>query len=213
MSDLISTIKSGPLQDVQNLIWRDPAAVHQVDENGAGTIATALYYGKPEIVRLLILAGAPISFQLACALGDLDLAERLFTADPALLNAFSADGYPALGLAAFFGRLEIAEWLISLGADVNLASTNNMRVAPLHAAVASQNVAIARLLLAHGADVNQPQQDAYTPLHAAAANGQVEMVEMLLGAGADRSARLANGQTPADLAADAGHTAVTALLA
>ena len=45
---------------------------------------------------------------------------------------------------------------------------------PLHSAVANRNVAIARMLVEHGADVNAAQQDDFTPLMEAAQNGDLE---------------------------------------
>jgi len=213
MNDLFLLIKAGDVEAVRNLVSADPTLLEQQDHNGASVIAAALYYGKQEMASFLAENGAPINFQVACALGDQDLARRLLYEDPSLLNSFSPDGYPALGLAAFFGQIEVTRWLISLGADVNLSSGNTMRVAPLHAATACQSLAIARQLLEHGANVNQTQQDEYTPLHAAAANGQIEMVQLLLDFGANRYAHLTDGRTPADLASEIENASLKAMLA
>lgn len=62
------------------------------------------------------------------------------------------------------------------------------------------NIALARLLLAHGATVNLADEQGATPLHAAAASGNVELVTLLLDKGADIHAT-ASGWTPLHTAA------------
>ena len=47
---------------------------------------------------------------------------------------------------------------------------------PLHQAVLDGNMAAARLLIRHGADVNKLDEDTWTPLHAACAEGHTEIV-------------------------------------
>jgi hypothetical protein len=58
---------------------------------------------------------------------------------------------------------------------------------------------LARLLLAHKADVNIRASDGGTPLHWAAERGNRAMVELLLTSGADVSAKNNKGQTPLDV--------------
>jgi ankyrin repeat protein len=127
-------------------------------------------------------------------------------------NAFTADGFTPLGLAAFFGQADAARTLLDHDADPNIASQNAMRVAPLHSAVAAQRLDISAELLRRGADVNAVQADDFTPLHEAAQNGQVAMIELLLAHGADLTARKSDGQTPLDVAEAHGQAAAAALL-
>ena len=75
---------------------------------------------------------------------------------------------------------------------------------PLHRAVACGHVDAARLLIAHGADVNALGRDAETPLHLAAMDGSAAMVTLLLEAGATPGRAAVNGLTPLHLVAMRG---------
>jgi ankyrin repeat protein len=153
----------------------------------------------------VLLAGREADFYEACALGYRDRAAALLHADAKLADSFSADGFPALGLAVFFGHAELAEMLVEAGADVNLPSRNAFHVYPLHSAVASGNVALVELLLRYGAKADPEEFLGATPLHSAAAGGNRKMVQKLLAAGADRNRKTNDGKTAADLARQHGH--------
>jgi len=57
-------------------------------------------------------------------------------------------------------------------------------------------VADVRARIAHGADVNEADEQGYTPLHAAAFHGETEIARVLLEAGAKASPADADGRTP-----------------
>jgi ankyrin repeat protein len=158
-----------------------------------------------EAVSVLLEADPGLDIFEAAAMGRTDVLRAELDRNPGLAVAFAPDGFTALGLACFFGHREAVKLLLDRGAQVNDASRNRMRVAPLHSALAGSDSAIADLLLAAGADVNAVQADGYTPLHEAAQNGDHAMVERLVGAGADPQARLDDGSTPAASARRAGH--------
>ena len=206
MSEWTDAIKAGDAARVAALCDENPALVRMV-ENNVTPLLLAIYHGKPEIARLLVERGAPVSFGEACALGDEERVRKLLAADPSLLRSRSADGFPGLGLAIFFGHGELARWLIEQGADVNAPAENAQRVAPLHAAAAVRDRETMRLLLERGADPNARQQMDYTPLHGAASRGDIEMGELLLAHGARRDAHASDGMTPADVARKYGHPA------
>lgn len=199
MSELTDAIKAGDAERVGALVDGD-ATLLGVLENDITPLLLAIYYGKRDIAALLVERGAPISFGEACALGDTARVKEMLEADPSLLWSRSADGFPVLGLAIFFGHGELARWLIDQGADVNAAATNTMRVAPVHAAVAMRDQETMRVLLERGADPNARQQVDYTPLHDAAGRGDIEMAKLLLAHGAQRDAVASDGMTPAALA-------------
>jgi hypothetical protein len=86
------------------------------------------------------------------------------------------------------GRIEI---LLELGADVNHGEGENAHGTPLHSAAGSYRVAIANLLLYHGARVDALNRERQTPLSYAlqrCSNAQIEdmaaLAELLLAAGA-----------------------------
>jgi ankyrin repeat protein len=113
---------------------------------------------------------------------------ELLDEDPSLANALADDGFQPLGLASFFGHADSARLLVELGAEVNSASRNAMKVMPLHSAAAAQDPVvryeIAKLLLEAGADPNARQQDEYTPLMAADQHGDERLRELLVEHGA-----------------------------
>lgn len=203
MSEFLDAVKSGDLVRMGQLLDANATLLGE-SENGVSSVLLALYHGKPEAARLLIGRGAPLSFHDACAAGVNDRAMKMLSGDPSLRDQFSNDGYPPLGLAIFFGNRELAKMLIDRGADVNAASNNAQRVAPLHAAAAVCDHEIIRLLLERGADPNARQQEDFTPLHTAASRGDVEMAKLLLKHGAKRDARTVEGTGVADIARQRG---------
>ncbi len=172
-------------------------------------VLTALYHNKRDEARKLA-EGAALTIWEAAAMGRDDRVAQLLDQDPALANAWSPDGYPPAGLAAFFAGPSTVRLLLDRGAAVGAAARNAMQVQPLHAAVASRNAETVALLLERGADVDARQQVGYTPLMAAAAAGRQDLVDVLLRHGADPARRNDEGKTAADIARDHGHADVAA---
>jgi len=199
MSELSDAIKAGDAARVSALLDAD-AALLSAAENGVTPLLLAIYHGKPDIARLLVDRGAPVSFGEACALGDEPRVKELLAADPNVLNTRTPDGFLPMPMAIFFGHGALARWLIEQGADVHAPAENPQRVAPVHAAAAACDRDTMRALLERGADPNARQQLDYTPLHGAASRGDVEMAKLLLAHGAVRDAKAGDGMTPADVA-------------
>jgi ankyrin repeat protein len=177
--EFLNAIKAGDLPRVNTLLEQQP------DLHGSSAVSMAMYHGKPDIARALIDYGAPLDLFDACCAG---VEERVRELVPQLgPNAMSPDGFPALGLACFFGHEAIARYLLDEGADPNLVATNSFQVRPIHAATARRSEPIVRLLLERGADPNTRQQHGYTPLMAAQQNNDTAIIELLLQHGADPS--------------------------
>jgi len=161
----------------------------------------ALYEGDLERARQALPTDGELTVFEAAAFGRVDRLREILRSDPAAKSAVSDDGFTALHLAVFAGQEETARALIEHGADVNVCSTGAIaKVPPLGTAAFVRSVALARLLLDAGADVNGREAEGFTALHAAAANGDTELVRELLARGADPTVRTEGGQTPADLA-------------
>jgi len=214
--ELFAAIKAGNAVKVKELIAAHPALVNAQDETGVPAILMAKYCGQSAIVDFLLASGAELNIFAAAATNQLDRVAALCEADTSLVNAYSSDGFPVLGLAAFFGHLEVVEFLLAQGADPNAAARNPMRVTSLHAAVAHHQadaaLAIAERLLTHGANANAAQQSGWMPLHEASARGQDRLVTLLLSHGAEINARNDDGKTPLSLAIEKGHSATAELL-
>jgi uncharacterized protein len=205
--ELFDAIRENNAAEVARLLDADPSLLG-ARQNGITPILFAVYNGHSELAQLFLDRGAALTFSEACALGRAEIATQMLDANPALLDSYSDDGFPAIGLTVFFRQPELARMLIERGADVNTAARNAFRVAPVHAAAAVRDAAIMQLLIEHGADVNARQQMGYTALHTAAQHGDHVMLDLLLAAGADPRAAGDDGKTPADLAAAHGHTAI-----
>jgi ankyrin repeat protein len=175
-------------------------------------ILTALYNRQPEAAATLAAGTAHLSLFEAAALGRADVLGRLLARDPSAANAFTVDGHTALGLASFFGRPGCVRILLDHGADPQVASRNEMRVQPLHAAVAGRSREIVELLLARGVDVNARQQVGYTALMGAASAGREDIIDLLIGHGADPAVAADDGLTAAAVARQHGHEGAAAKL-
>ena len=174
-------------------------------------VLTALYQQKREEAERLA-AQADLTIAEAAALGRNDRIRELLDSDPPLVHRCAPDGHFPLGLAAFFGPASTVRLLLDRGADVHAVARNEMRVQPLHAAVAAGNAEAVTLLLERGADPNARQQLGYTPLMGGAAAGRDEIVRALLDAGSDPALANDEGKTAAAIARERGHAAIAALL-
>ncbi|HEY1025975.1 MAG TPA: ankyrin repeat domain-containing protein [Sphingobacteriaceae bacterium] len=206
-------IQSGNTDALGDLLTKNPALATQKTSFQISPLMLACYYKKTNVSDLLLSYVAEISFFEASAVGKFDVIAHLLYKDPSLINSFSADGFTALGLAAYFGQEEITRYLLLKGADPNIASKNGYQVYPIHSAVAADHNMIAKMLMEAGADVNVVQMKGITPLHSAAANGNIELLILLLEAGANVNAKTEDGMTPSDLAAEKGFRDIARILA
>lgn len=183
------------------------------DDNGASPLLVAIYHQKHDIVRILADANRDIDIFEASALGRVDRIRQLLGDDPSLASAYSPDGFPVVGLAAFFGHLEATRALIAAGADIHAAARNSFKVQAIHAAVASGHIDIVRAVLEAGADPNAAQQQGFRPIHEAGNTGNRELAELLTRFGADPSLKNDQGKNAVDIARQKGHADFAAWLA
>jgi len=116
-----------------------------------------------------------------------------------------------LFMAVFNGDTDMARLLLHAGADPNRVERSAGESAFL-VAVNSQNMAIVRVFLQNGADVNSRGREGWTPLIVAAALGNADLVRLLLAAGADPRARDNKDRTAFYYAAKYNKTKVKSLL-
>uniref|UniRef100_A0A3B4ZYY5 Poly [ADP-ribose] polymerase n=1 Tax=Stegastes partitus TaxID=144197 RepID=A0A3B4ZYY5_9TELE len=102
-----------------------------------------------------------------------------------------------LHLAAGYNNLEVAEYLLQHGAEVN--SQDKGGLIPLHNAASYGHVDVAALLIKYDACVNATDKWAFTALHEAAQKGRTQLCALLLAHGADPALRNQEGQSPLDL--------------
>lgn len=160
--------------------------------------------------------------------------EYMLAEDPRLLNESATWNETAIAAAAHTGSRDIAEFLLSQGApldicsaamlgrredvlvflaqDADLINATGAHDIPLlfHAAI-SQDEGMVPLLVERGADVDAGL-DKNTALHGAAGFGRVEVARYLIEHDANFDAHDHDGRTPLDVAEATGHEAVAELL-
>jgi ankyrin repeat protein len=109
--------------------------------------------GQP-LVRHLLARGLTAKPQEYARLDDRATLEKLIAADPQLLR----NGDVLMG-AVDFGHRELAGWLLALGADPNARSSIGSHQTPLHSAAWEGNLAMAKLLVAAGADIHARDEE------------------------------------------------------
>ena len=88
--------------------------------------------------------------------------------------------------------IEIIDYLIKSGANINGNKENRKSIMPIHLAAAS-NSAILSYLIKNGADINIQDEDGNTPLFWAYGGKNTEAVDMLVEAGANKDIKNKNG--------------------
>jgi len=150
-------------------------------------------------------AATPVfeTIDLAIAKGDLDDVKRHIATDPARAKqGGKPTSRPPLEQAILRNKTEIAEYLLTAGADPNTANAS-LRT-PLHLAVDRNNPAISTALLKAGAKPDVLDQEGWTPLHHAAAKNQFDNAKAILAGGANPKTLSARGGTPLHEAAASG---------
>jgi ankyrin repeat protein len=147
----------------------------------------------------------------AAKTGDLAKVKVLIRNDPDLVSAKDETGRTALHWACRGVHIEIIEYLIECGADLNVKDAYD--ITPLHSVVSRDHARAAELLIRHGVLLDEPMYDQRTPLHIAAGKGSGQIVSLLIEAGASLDVRDAYEGTPLHAAAFEGHAAVAGLLA
>jgi ankyrin repeat protein len=210
--ELFEAIEADDAERVRALLAEDPSLAGSRDDEGVSALMRARYRFDKGVIEAVAEAAPPLDVCEAAAFGDLDRLTELLMFDPALVTAYSADGFTALHLAAFFGRPDAARFLLDRGADADAAGRGWMTGTPLHSAASSRQPEIVAILLEAGADPAARQSHGWTALHSAARNGDLASVEALLAAGADASATNDDGASVRDLAVEGGDEAVLAAI-
>ncbi|HEY6959820.1 MAG TPA: ankyrin repeat domain-containing protein [Candidatus Limnocylindria bacterium] len=213
-TEFLAAVKKGDRDAVERMLRSDPELLAAKDERGTSALLLAYYHGKAEIANSLLTHRPDLDLYEAATVGDAGRIREL-VGRSADVNAYAADGFTALGLAAFFKRRDAVRALLDAGAAPNLAS-RPAGFTPLHSAVADDagtvTSDIVRVLLDAGADPNAQSASGGTPLHTAAFIGDVAVARMLLAAGADPNMKDARELTPLDVARERANSEVAALL-
>jgi ankyrin repeat protein len=207
---IIAAAAEGDLAVVETELARNPALGRASNETGDTALHQAAWSGHLHVVRALLAAGADVDAvrgngyrPVHCALMpnwffQSELGPRKEIAD--LLLSRGAE------YTIFVAALRGDEQFVrdALARDRSLANfTDTCHHRVLSAAVRRGDVAMTRLLLAHGADPNLPEEGAPhgLSLWIAVNDRQREIVDMLLARGADPNASVESSGTPMSQAA------------
>ena len=152
-------------------------------------------------------AGSFDDFFIALRNDDVQVVRRLLDLGFEL-NAADAHGQPGLSVAIRAESPKVVKVLLERpGIDVN--ALNAAGESPLMLAAIQGDLVDVKLLIGHGARVNQP---GWSALHYAAASPHTDVLKFLIEQGADVQARSPNGTTPLMMAAQYGSEDVIDLL-
>ena len=110
----------------------------------------------------------------------------LFNKDKTLLHATDSRGFSALHDAAQTGQVDVCEYLLQQGADVDVQT--NKGTSSMHLAAKCNHADVIKLLYQHGANVELRNKFNNTPLHTAALNGAHDALKTLIELGSDVNA-------------------------
>ena len=210
--EIFDVVRAGDIVRLKVLLAAQPGLANSRNERGHSPVLIAQYHHKAEAVAVLLAAKPKLDIFDAASVGETATVCEWLDRDPALVNAYSSDGFYPLGLAAFFGHPGTVRLLLERGADVTQAARNPMRVQALHAGAASKSFEVVQLLVDAGAPVNGQQDKGWTPLHEAVRQGNEAMVRLLLAHGADPKLQNDDGKSAIGLAADETKPAILKLL-
>jgi ankyrin repeat protein len=208
---IFDIIRAGDVARLSALIAADRAVVNTRSDKGYTPVLIALYHRKLDCLAVLLAAGPVLDIWDAASVGATARVAELLDADATLLNAYAADGFFPLALAAFFGHPQTVKLLLARGADVGQAARNPMKIQALHSAVTNSFETV-KMLVDAGAPVNAKQDKGWAPLHEAANRGDVEMTRYLLAHGADPKQQNDDGKSPIGIAAEKGNQDILRLL-
>lgn len=198
-AQLETAIANGDLVRVRSILAADPALIRSMDPSAA---LVALYAGHAALADELAAQRLPLTVFEAAAFDDTTRLSELIDSKPALIGAWSSDGWQPIHLAARFGRSEAARVLLDADAFADETSQNIQAVQPLHLAAAGGHPELVWVLIASDVPVNSRDPRGRTPLLLAAASGDAESVRALLAADADPALVDDEGRTAAESTAD-----------
>jgi ankyrin repeat protein len=164
------------------------------------------------VLMVLYLAAAASAETIveAAKNGDLQTVRNILQQDPSKLNATDESKYTALHWACMRAHWDVAEYLIEMGADLNVVGGDGGT--QINWAVHHDNVEIVRMMVEKGAKLNIRNKWGMTELHTAIWRGCIHVVEYLLDQGSDPAIKTNEGWTAMHYAFRSGHDDVIDLL-
>jgi len=211
--------------EVTRLLIDNGADVNARDDYGQTPLYRAAGSGFREVAEVLLVYGADpnartgdLPWPLTCETplhaaaesgrGELSLLLLEHGAD---VNARDSHGRTPLHLVAhsaisdLVSAIDTEQVLDGFSDKIDTERT-------IRAAAENSRIAVALLLLTHGADVNARDEEGMTPLHEVDEGDHAAVARLLVEGGADVNARSKSGATPLHIAAEKGHAKIARVL-
>lgn len=158
--DIFEAAAAGDLARSRVLLAHDPSLVDACSPDGFSPLGLAAFFGRPEVLKLLLNEGADPNAP----------SRNAMKVTP--LHSAAANREPALSL-------RMVETLLRAGANPNVQQHGGWT--PLQQAAAHGHAGMVELLLSHGADPAMKSDDGSTASDKAREAGFVEVAERLVG--------------------------------
>jgi ankyrin repeat protein len=201
-------------QEIDEILKQEEIGINNRDENGETPLFCAIRANNVIAVERLLEKGADPTrrnnnglspFQVATIQleNNVEILDLLLANDKVDINDGGKSGYTLLHLTMATSDVTTVRFLLSKGANPNVADQNG--ATPLHvAAYCADTTEVIKLILEKKEVViNRLDNDGQTALHYAVRGKRVDNVRYLLENGADRTIRDQNGLTPYQVAAAA----------
>ncbi|XP_038061660.1 E3 ubiquitin-protein ligase MIB2-like [Patiria miniata] len=175
--------------DVVHELLKGKAPLQIPDAVGDAPLMTAVFSNKPNIVRILLIAGSNVNatnnggltaLHLASYNGFDACAEALLGKPECDVNCQESDGHTPLTLASAQNKEQIILWLIN-DQRTDLRQVNKKGLNSLHQAVLCGSTFAVEGILRKSPDmINVARTDGHTALHLAALNGLTEITLILV---------------------------------
>ena len=161
------------IDDLIGQYGREPGGLNKTNAHGQTALCLAIENSKIEVVKALLSRRIPADINLLNVKAVQQFEDYDQAKPPEILLYASA-----LQCAAVTGSLDIAEYLIEEGANIDLVA--GYYGSPLQGAALEGHSEIVSLLLKHGAEPNSQGGFHGNALQAAATKGRLEIINLLL---------------------------------
>jgi ankyrin repeat protein len=145
---------AGVQQDVMDVLLGHGARIAHPGTHGdkRTLVRACLSNGQPQAAEYLMSRGAPLDLASAAGTGRVDIVRRFFS--PGGLEATSAELLDGFAFACTYGRVEVVDFLLDQGLEVNAElRSHGEGHTGLHAAAYHGHVDVVKALLRRGARV------------------------------------------------------------